>query len=133
MAEGSNRKWDYPERDDDDEVIEVSFVDTSYRVPYHVARKIHRISLLLDDNPGATELFFQEMDQGRFAQTLDPQVSCVDPALFLGDAKPQDKRIEELCKTILLAWKKSYTYVNSNSIVRIPIIGTVSTDLFRIA
>lgn len=92
------------------------------------------ISLLLGDQPDLTEAFFQELDQGRFAQVLKPLVATVDPFTF--SAKKEEEEDETLiclCKAILNQIRNNY----SSSIVEVPptsmeLIPTTSDTPFQI-
>ena len=71
------------ESTDGDKSIVVSFVNTKYRVPLEAARKIHRIALLLHDNPEATEFDFPEYEANHaFDAQLATLVPHVDRVLF---------------------------------------------------
>jgi hypothetical protein len=81
MAEGAGEQGtaNKPQVDD----LSITFVDSSYRVPRNVAERIHRLKLLLDEHPTATDLHFQELDDNRFKRVLEESsVEVVDPMLF---------------------------------------------------
>lgn len=87
MAEGTGNKLQVagnplPVNDTNDD-LSITFVDSAYKVPRNIATRIHRLNLLLDEHPEATDFHFQELDDNRFKRVLeDASIQVVEPFMY---------------------------------------------------
>lgn len=109
MSKGQKRTQ--PERDEND-IVTVSFVDRKYHVPLSVLRKIHRMSLLLDDHPETEYISLHtELDMGAFGRVLEQYMNKLDTNMLTA-TKDSDPHLVALCKNIFHWYNRDVQYYN---------------------